>query len=383
LPHGDPNKVYMLRTNGDTAHEVWDVTVPEAPVLVSTPSSGLVVTHKDYWDCSSGIAYLNSMTTDWSANYLQVYDLSNPEQPRFIRNFGLVNQSPAVHEEVYLGDGLHEATVYGDRVYLAYGAGIDGVVQILDRDRLLHGDPNDPFDPTNPTANQLAYPVIGVLRMPPFVGAHTAFPLLRVRIPDYAPSVAGQVHDFMVVSSETATYECGVADPAAVPPGALPSGIVVRLPADDRTGYRGFITIVDITDPHTPYPVSNFQVPAASGDFCHRGARFGPHSSNLSYDPVYYGRLMFFSYFNAGVRVVDVRDPFRPVEVGYYIPAVNSETAPTHGHRVVQTNNVEVDARGFAYIVDRAGGGLDILRLTGAAADIAPSPSSHDVQAGH
>src|ERR671922_2737825 len=31
LPKGDPNKVYLLRTFGNLAHEVWDVTTPEKP----------------------------------------------------------------------------------------------------------------------------------------------------------------------------------------------------------------------------------------------------------------------------------------------------------------------------------------------------------------
>ena len=34
---------------------------------------------------------------------------------------------------------------------------------------------------------------------------------------------------------------------------------------------------------------------------------------------------------------------------------------------VIQTNNVEVDDRGFVYIVDRANTGLHILELTGRA----------------
>ena len=35
------------------------------------------------------------------------------------------------------------------------------------------------------------------------------------------------------------------------------------------------------------------------------------------------------------------------------------------------TNNVEIDDRGFIYVVDRNGAGLDILQLTGKALDIA------------
>jgi hypothetical protein len=39
--------------------------------------------------------------------------------------------------------------------------------------------------------------------------------------------------------------------------------------------------------------------------------------------------------------------------------------------RAVQTNNVEVDERGYIYIVDRANTGMHILELTGPAREIA------------
>ena len=66
-----------------------------------------------------------------------------------------------------------------------------------------------------------------------------------------------------------------------------------------------------------------------------------------------------------------------PKEIGYYIPAATDKTcmvpdaervaAEQHCKLVVQTNNVEVDERGYIYIVDRASTGMHILQLTGAA----------------
>ena len=38
---------------------------------------------------------------------------------------------------------------------------------------------------------------------------------------------------------------------------------------------------------------------------------------------------------------------------------------------VIQTNNVEVDDRGYIYITDRANTGLHILELTGTAREVA------------
>jgi hypothetical protein len=65
LPNGDPSKTYLLRSAGESAHEVWDVTDPSGPELVSTPVSGLNGTHKSWWECDTGIAYLVSGVRGW------------------------------------------------------------------------------------------------------------------------------------------------------------------------------------------------------------------------------------------------------------------------------------------------------------------------------
>ena len=142
------------------------------------------------------------------------------------------------------------------------------------------------------------------------------------------------------------------------------------------------VHIFDITDETKPLGVSTWTVPESSGNFCSRGGRFGTHSSNESFTPIYYKRLMFFASFNAGVRGIDVRDPFHPKEVAFYIPAITDKTdkrcvgsgADQHCKIAIQTNNVEVDDRGYIYIVDRANTGLSILQLTGSAREIANLP---------
>jgi hypothetical protein len=94
LPKGDPAKTYMLRTFGNSAHEIWDTSDPAKPVLV-TRLDGLKGTHKSWWECDTGIAYLVSGVPGWRTNRMtQVYDLGDPAHPQFIRNFGLVGQQP-------------------------------------------------------------------------------------------------------------------------------------------------------------------------------------------------------------------------------------------------------------------------------------------------
>jgi hypothetical protein len=67
----------------------------------------------------------------------------------------------------------------------------------------------------------------------------------------------------------------------------------------------------------------------------------------------------------------------------YYIPALTAnsdkrcirpEGGQEHCATVVQTNNVEVDDRGYIYIVDRANNGMHILELTGPAREAANFP---------
>lgn len=133
--------------------------------------------------------------------------------------------------------------------------------------------------------------------------------------------------------------------------------------------------ILDITEEAHPLPISTFQVPEEAGDFCHQGGRFGPHSLHDAYHPAFDRRLVVLAYFNAGIRAVDIRNPFAPREVARFIPEVTANTAAScieidgvqHCDRAIQTNNVAIDDRGYIYALDRASTGLHIVELTGEA----------------
>lgn len=344
LPKGDPAKTYLLRTLGKLAHEVWDVSDPRRPSLLTTVVAGLGETHKNWWECDTGIAYLVSdgRPQGWRTNRMtKIFDLADPRRPRFIRDFGLPGQEPGSGG----GDapeGVHGPIAFRDRVYFAYGTGAKGVLQIADRARLLKGDPQAP-DPLAPTRENLVYPQIGRLDMPPDWGGHTSFPVLGLLVRDFAGSARGALRDVVVLVSESLRNEC--------------------------QEVRQLTFLVDVTTPSKPFPVASFQVPAAGGDFCNRGGRFGPHSSNESFAAVYYGKLVFLAYFNAGVRAVDIRDPFHPKEAGFFIPAITANTdkrcvkiaGRDRCKAAIQTNNVEVDERGLVYLADRANTGLHIV----------------------
>jgi hypothetical protein len=357
LPKGDPAKTYLLRTLGNLAHEIWDVSAPEQPRFLVTVVKGLDHTHKNWWACDTGIAYLVSdgRPQGWRTHRMtKIYDLSDPAQPRFIRDFGLPGQQPGASGTA--PEGVHGPIAYRDRVYFAYGTGAKGVLQIVDRERLLQGNPAA-ADRFAPSLENLLYPQVGRLDMSPDWGGHTSFPVLGLSVSDWAGNAAGRVRDMVVLVSESLRNEC--------------------------REVRQLTFMVDVTEPSRPFSVSTFEVPETPGNFCSRGGRFGPHSSNESFTPIYYGRLVFIAYFNAGVRAVDIRDPFKPREAGFYIPAVSSRTdrrcvsvgGVERCKVAVQTNNVEVDERGYIYIVDRADTGLHLLELTGDARNLANFPA--------
>jgi hypothetical protein len=350
LPRGDAGKFYLLRTFGNSAHEIWDVTDPVKPGLVSRigPLKG---THKSWWECDTGIAYLVSGVEGWRTRRMtQIYDLSDPAHPRFIRNFGLSGQQPGGAGEAPVElHGPISAGPAANRVYFGYGTNNDGIMQIVDRQKLLAG-------PAEPTAANLQFPEVGRLTMPPNVGAHTAFPLLKMNIGEFARDKDGRTRDFVAIVDESLVNECAEA--------------------------RQMLWIADITDEARPMGVASWTVPEASGNFCARGGRFGTHSSNENMTPIYYRRVLFLAHFNAGVRALDIRDPYHPREVAYYIPAVTASTEPRcvkvdgvdRCKIAIQTNNVEVDDRGYIYAVDRANTGLHILSLTGEARAVADFP---------
>jgi hypothetical protein len=372
LPRADKSKVFLLRTYGGSAHEIWDVTDPAKPSRVTVVVSGLRDTHKSWWECDTGIAYLVSGPPDWRVRRMtQIYDLGDPSEPRFIRNFGLPGQQPGstgpVPTELH---GMISTGPKGNRVYFGYGTGGSGIVQIVDRQKLLSGA-------KDPTAANLVSPQISRLDLPADMGAHTVFPLLGMQVSEFAKqklrtgtaAAAGIEHDHDAAPERTQ----GARDFIAA---------IGETTANECLENRQIVRMIDITAETSPMGVASWTVPESSGNFCNRGGRFGTHSSNENFTPIYYGRVLFIAHFNAGVRALDVRDPLQPREIGYYIPAVSEKTdkrcvgtgADQRCKTAIQTNNVEVDDRGYIYIVDRANTGMHILELTGAARRIAKLP---------
>ena len=89
-------------------------------------------------------------------------------------------------------------------------------------------------------------------------------------------------------------------------------------------------------------PGSNFHLDAPTPRVCIPAKATGPPGGTLRRHNIWRGvtakDFVYVVWFNAGLRIVDISDSFRPQEVGYYV----SEGPP-------QSNDVFVDERGHLH----------------------------------
>jgi len=364
LPNGEAGRYYLMRGHGNIDHEIWDVTDPAKPAFILTIEGGLEDNHKNYWDCETGLAFLTGWQPGWHARTTSMYDIKDPKNPVFLRYYGLPNMQPSADPEGYRETEIHEPLIHEGKAYMSYGTGEEGIIQVLNLDKLINGE----FDPKNPTNEQLAEPVEIEIMLPHYWGAHTVIPLLDYDDPpgwDNRAEAPGR-RDYLVAISEETGNDC-----------------------DGHS--HDLALFFDITDPEHPVGINNYYSAKFDAErtgqseqeimdhHCDLGGRYGTHSTAWNYfagsgeDP-YYKKIMWISYFNGGVRAVDVRNPFNLKEVAFFIPPTNADSGHRNGKVAIQTNNVDTDDRGNVYIFDRANGGMHIVVPTGEAAEIVDLP---------
>ncbi len=416
LPGGQANSVYIIRGvqgGASAGYEQWDVTNPSAPVRLKA-LTGLRSTHKLWWECSTGIAYMpgSKDATQTPANTplwrqsqaMVIYDWKNPhngQPPVYIRTFGLPGGQPTgtgtIPNSLHGAIGAFEhplkaqslaggADVIGNRIYAAWGVGDDGIMTIINRNKLLPAAYGGTWVPgpgaggvgnnaDNPTEAELygpTSPTVGYYTMSPDQGGHSSWPIFGLQSPGFARFSEFQTRDIVVITSEATantsngrctdaphvgfTVDVTIENSMTVPPGT-------RVEHDPYQGPMGLGTLW--VDPRfgEKYP---------RGNYCTRGVRFGTHSTDENFNSPLVGKLTTVAWFNGGLRVWDIREPFNPMQVAFYVPEANANT-PNGNY---MTNNVDVDNRGLIYIVDRNGAGMDILQLFGCAAAIVSSGSS-------
>ena len=337
---------YLIRNSEagtDLTFQIFDITArdsdPSQISLVSeisgTPENScgpgcggnfIQRAHKGWWSSETGYFYSAAGEPGFGTTIIQIWNLNNPESPVFLGRAWVPGQKDG--EAGFEGQYAHHPIVdeENNRIYAGFReAG--------------HTAAWDTSDPSNPTL------VWMIDTSPPGRGPHTVSPIMYDEVPNF-------MGDALPRSYALVVDEAGAADIAPCP-----------------GGVRAKSYMYDITHETNPFPVSTWQVPV--DDFCNKGGRFGPHQSAETVNGHinrFEDKMAWIAYFNAGVRVLDLSDPYNLKEIGYYIPEPNENSHPIVEDQptVIQIDDVDLDHRGLAYASDRAGAGLFILEYTGA-----------------
>jgi hypothetical protein len=130
---------------------------------------------------------------------------------------------------------------------------------------------------------------------------------------------------------------------------------------DGCADHPKLLWVIDSSIESNLVPISTAPMPPAA-EFCRRGGRFGAHNlhENDPGAPAWRSEdFLVGAFFNAGVRVYDIRDPFRPEEVACFVPPA----PPGSPAGSIQMNDVYVDERQVVYALDRFTGGLYVLEM--------------------
>jgi hypothetical protein len=112
--------------------------------------------------------------------------------------------------------------------------------------------------------------------------------------------------------------------------------------------------IFDIRVPANPISIATVPVPADQ-DYVKKGGHFGPHNLWENRPEAYRSsRFIFATYQNAGLRVFDLANPYRPDEIGYFVPPppahwMDPRPAIT---RILHSCDVFVQADGLMFMTD-------------------------------
>ncbi len=274
---------------------VYDITDPGEPREIGFYPTGGTGVHR-MWFQDGRFAHIATGLTGYRDNMYLILDLSNPVSPREVGRWHIPGTRDDEPDPRRPGEGfrVHHIIVHGTRAYVACW---DAGMAIVDISR--------PSAPRTVAIRDWS---------PPFGGCmHTVLPFPT-------PSLA-------VVVDEAINDHC-------------------------EEGEK-MVWMVDLREETNPITISTFPVP--EGDFCKRGGVFGPHNVHEPYAGSFaHDTLVFLTYYNAGLRVVDTSQPYRPVEVAWYIP----EPPPGSPKGTPQFNDIYVARDGVIYVTDRYTGGL-------------------------
>ena len=102
-------------------------------------------------------------------------------------------------------------------------------------------------------------------------------------------------------------------------------------------------------------------------DYVRKGGHFGPHNIHENRPGSFVSsELIFATYQNAGVRIFDISDQYRPREIGALVPPAPARMMDQRPNRaqVIQSADVFVDSAGLIYCTDY-NAGLYVMEFDG------------------
>ena len=309
---GSPADKLKERTGDFTAGmRVFDISRPAEPRDIGFLPVDGIGPHR-IWYTGGRYAYASIHFADFTDHILAIIDIAEPTRPQVAGRWWLPGMWRRGGETPAWPQGrryaLHHALVADN---LAYGAWRDGGLTVLD-------------------VGDAARPKLLVHRNwdPPFGGGtHSPLPL-----PD---------RNLLVVADEATFPNCS-------------------------QGFR-YTWVFDVRVPANPVSIATFPLPSEA-DYCAKGGNFGPHNLHENRPGAFQSsRLVFETYYNAGVRVYDIDDPFRPREVAYFVPSDPERMMDPRPNRprVIQSADCYIDRNGLMYLTD-TNAGLNILEFEGA-----------------
>jgi hypothetical protein len=289
---------------------VYDISVPAKPRRIGfMPIAGGGV-HRA-WYVGGRWAYISALLDGFTDYIFMTVDMADPARPHEAGRYWIPGMNLAAGERPSWPDssryGLHHAIVHGDVAYAAWRDAGMVVLDVADRSHpklITHRNWSPPFGG----------------------GTHNCLPL-----PD---------RDLLVVLDEAVL--------------------------DHQEDGPKLIWVFDNRQPANPVSIATFPTPSEA-DYVTKGGHFGPHNLHENRPGSFVSsELIFATYQNAGVRAFDIRDQYRPTEVGALVPPPPARLVDHRPNRakVIQSADVFVDHKGLIYSTDY-NAGLSIMEFGG------------------
>jgi hypothetical protein len=279
---------------------IYDVSNPARPRAIAKWRTAGKGVHR--YDFDGRYAYVSPTAEGYVGNIMMILDLKDPSRPEEVGRWWIPGQWQAGGEPYPWDDWTpprcHHPLRQGDRLYVSYWHHGFFILDISDMSK------PKPISAVN-TSPVYPHPTHTCLVVPE--------PLKGRKI--------------MVVADE---------DVAKLWPAA---------PA--------FTWIYDITDERFPVSIATWQVEGLDPDGAPQPPMMGCHQPSERFT----GTTIPFAWFAKGLRILDVKDPYAPREVGFYEP-----DAP-EGFQLASSNDVTIDRRGLIYLIDRQRG-VDIVETS-------------------